>query len=705
MSSSEFSPNYSEANSTSPHKKKIVWILLAVGIISFILYTLTAFRTITWWDNSGYSTCAVSLGVPAPPGTLLPVLIGWLVTKIPLGLSSILKLNLLAGLAASVAIVLIGVCAIAINRRLVEVSESAEKSNARLFFLMGAAIAALSFAFSQTIWTYAIKFTPYIFSAMMTATILWAMIRWWQEAESENSIWWLFLITLLFGLDFSIHRTNILLLPAVFFWILLRKPKTIISGKSWLFGIGGLTIGLAFHLLTIFLAARHPYINFGDPSNLSRFWNYISLQQFGGGWLINIYPRNADLWDVQFRDYLNVFATNFFSANGILGFVGLLPVVIGIYGLIDIFRGNWRLAFALTILFLSASLGAVFYFNLPESYFRSIDRHYLPSLVIFAAIIAYGLGSFLVLLSKGRRLVAIMAITILILILPGYQLAKNYKQCDNSTNYFTIDFAANVIRTLPQNAIIFTNGDNDTYPLWYIQQVEKERPDIAIINLPLLNAPFYVNQLKARDPQFLSGLTAKEIDAFVPKRWRDSTVVLPAHGIASDFLLPDTLSLPDSIRLSVRPAFADSFLLAQEWLLLNIIIENNWQRPMYFAATVSPQYLQWLSPYLRFEGMAQRLMPLQNPPLNKDILRANLMQKYSYRGYASGQTQIEDVSRMMAFNLYSCFMQLAAAEMTDGNDSGCLAAKEKMLKMLPLERLGPLPDELSNAALGLCLKP
>jgi hypothetical protein len=678
---------------------------MAVAVASFAVYLQTAFRTITWWDNSEYSLAAITFGIAHPPGSLITTILGWLVTKLPFGITNIFKLNLFAGAVASVTTGLVCLIVCGLFQRSNSTTNARPGKLSNVAVLTGVAIGGLTFFFSETVWLYAIKFTPYIFTACLTIVILWALLRWWEEAEDSSGLRWLFFITLLFGLDFSVHRTNLLMLPGLLFWILLRRPRTLASLRAWMSGVLGFVIGLSFHLVLIPLAARGPFPNAGDPSSWSRFWDYITLKQYGGGWLVNLFPRKAPFFKAQVMDYLSIFAANFLSTDTVIGLLGLFPAIVGLFGLLILWRRNWRLALGLTVFFLFASLGAVLYFNIPADFFRSFDRHYLPSFVIFSIWIAYGLGCLLLIFAKLSRRhgwTAFGVAALLLVALPGSQLVKNFGQIDGSDNYFTYDFAKNLLVTLPPDAIVFTNGDNDTWPPWYLQIAEGYRSDVTVINLPLLNTSWFVSQVMARDPDIPLSLSEEELAEFHLQPWSDTTIVVPVEGDDQRFQLPAEVSIPDSVHLKIPPTVGDSYLRVQDWVVIQIIRNNRWKRPIYFSTTVYRHNLVGLDPYLRLEGLAWRLLPGSSPPVNKELLRENLFERYAYRGYDDYSVPISNETRGMAYNLLSVWFYLAQAEMERGNEVECRKVKEQMLSLLPPDRLEPLPSQLREAIDKLC---
>jgi hypothetical protein len=373
----------------SSPKKDFIWIPpLGVGILSFVIYYLTAFRTITWWESAYYSLAAGTLGVAPAPGSLLLTLIGWIITRIPSSLSIAFRLNLLAAILASGTVALVSFLA---------AKAMTGDGFSTWVVLFASILGGLTLAFSATLWGYARQFTPYILTAFFTTLILLALTEWWNRANSKRAYFWVFLIFLLFGLDFSVHRTNSLLLPGAFLWIGLRRWEVFKSVKSWATIIAGLVVGLSFQFLTILLAQRHPFLNVCDPSTLPRFWDYVSLKMQGGGFLLGLFPRKASFFRVQIADYLNSFIANFAVSPDVSSsqyttlILSVFPFVFGIFGLIGFFISDWRKGLGFLTFFLLASLGAVVYFNVPEHYFRSLDRHYLASFILFGFLVCYGI--------------------------------------------------------------------------------------------------------------------------------------------------------------------------------------------------------------------------------------------------------------------------------------------------------------------------
>ncbi len=679
-----------------------VLIMSAItGAAAVAVYWLTSYPNIAWWSTAGLATAANCLGVLSAPGALIPTILGWIVIKLPIGLSAIRSLNFFAGLIGAVQVVLVGHVAMYLLSGEKLGSSRLRRGSGPVVF--GAImLTCLGFAWGDTLWRYATMYTEYVFTPLMTVLIVWSMLRWWEDADEPGADRWLFASTLLFGLDVSVHRTNLLLLPGILVWLALRRPKVFASIRSWVAGWAGLALGLAFHLLIIPMAGLGPYMNMTNPSNLSRFWDYVSLKQSGGGFLINLYPRNGNWWDDQVMDWVRGFAANFAGGDTWLLAAGWLALALGLLGLIMLFLRRPKLGAGMLVLFLLSSAGAILYFNVPADYFRSMWRHYLPSMILFAIFMAYGAGSLMAWVTRLKRPFSDtlgIVLVVLIMILPVQQFARNYRSHDNSQNYIAIDWARNLLMYLPPKAILFTQGDNDTFPLWYLQQVQDERRDVTVLNLSLLNTGWYVDQMKTYDPSLPITLTSDSLEQII--RWSDSSIVIPAGDAALRYpeLAADTI--PDSIVLHVAPTIAGKFLMNQDRVLLDILQHNEWYRPIFFSGSTSLGNMAYLQPHVRMDGLVQQFLPVDNPPEDRALMTKNLMENYSYRSFNDPAVPLSRTDLTMGPSYYRAFLTLVYADYQAADTSGAAAVCARMKEVLPVERLHP-PENLERAIEAYC---
>jgi len=152
------------------------------------------------------------------------------------------------------------------------------------------------------------------------------------------------------------------------------------------------------------------------------------------------------------------------------------------------------------------------------------------------------------------------------------------------------------------NAILFTNGDNDTYPMWFLQFIDGYRKDITVINLSLLNVPWYIKQLKNNYPTGTNNLklilSDKEIDKLSPIMWESKKVTVPVDSQITNKGKIDWLVLPTIEGGAIR---------VQDIMIIQILESNNWERPIYFSTTVANLNKIGLNEYLSLEGLVYKI--------------------------------------------------------------------------------------------------
>lgn len=676
---------------------------VAVFVVCAIVFWRTAYPSITWWDSSGYSLAAATLGIYSPPGSLLLTLLGWPVAHLPFVTSPAHALNLFAGILASIAAA--SVCVVALD--LLGAAGIEARPSRVPALAAGASAGALTFAFAGALWVYAVQFTPYVLSVAVTGVIWWTLVRWWQRADAPDAWRWIALLGLLFGLDFSVHRTNALLIPGAIAWILIRKPSVLRDIRTLAAGAGALVVGLSAQLLLIPIA-RHTVspLDWTHPDTLSRFWDYVSLKQLGGSFLLNLIPRKSPLLSAQTMDLVRVLGANFFSTSGRLGVLGVVPGLAAVTGLAALWRANRRIAAAFATALVLQAAFTVFYFNIPAGFFRTFDRHYLPVCLTIAVLVACGLAVAADWVVSAFRVPALtarlapVAALALVATMPVAELARNWRVNDASSRWFTHDYAENALRSLPPNAIYFTVGDNDTFPVMYLQSAEGVRPDVTIANLSIANVPEWPELERRRDPALPVSLPAGTRDALAKHPWKDTTVVVPVNGTASDFGLRSDTTLPASISLDVKPRDGDRMIPA-EVVLLDMVRTNAWKRPLAFALTGTKNAMEWLAPYGRLDGLFYRVTPVRNAAPDTALLRVALLQNSKYRGYADSTVIVDEVARMMGGLPYPGIISLLETEAVAGGLNRCRADRKAFYALVPPERIA-LPDGVRESIDHAC---
>lgn len=314
-----------------------------------------------------------------------------------------------------------------------------------------------------------------------------------------------------------------------------------------------------------------------------------------------------------------------------------LPLLLGLLGAFYHFNRDWRRAFSVLILFFITGIGIIIYLNQTPMQPRERDYSYVASFFAFSLWIGIGatgllewtLESVRDTFRKGAQHMTLLGVAgAIFLAVPLWMTYQNYDDHDRSGNYVARDYAHNMLMSLDENAIVFTNGDNDTYPLWYLQEVEGVRQDVRVVNLSLLNTPWYVEQLKeewARDSAPLPiSLSDKQINNLGLMRWKPREVQLPVEldqitqdsEVVTASVDTSRIESPMSWKLQGRPYGEDvNVLQGADRVAYNILrtnAENDWERPVYFAITVAPDGQLDLQNYFQLEGLTYRVVPIRH---------------------------------------------------------------------------------------------
>lgn len=333
-----------------------------------------------------------------------------------------------------------------------------------------------------------------------------------------------------------------------------------------------------------------------------------------------------------------------------------LPFLFGLLGLVFFARSH-RNGFLVTLMmFLMTGIAIIVYSNQPPNEPRERDYVLVGSFMVYCMWMGFAVVALWRLLMNKAKLPstasAIVALG-LVLTAPIIMGMQNWDDHSRSSHTGARDYAINFLESCEKNAIIFTHGDNDTYPLWYAQEVEGIRTDVRVVNLSLLAVDWYIDQLRRQvntspaikmtmDPSDYRGFKRNQImyagqDALPPGSTIQSVVnflaedhplPLQSGGQTETYLPTKTITIPapkeqvlasgtvgveDSAKIQdIRFTINKSSLIKDEAAILDIIASNNWERPIYFAVTCRPEKVLGLDDYLQLEGMALRLVPVKS---------------------------------------------------------------------------------------------
>ena len=390
-----------------------------------------------------------------------------------------------------------------------------------------------------------------------------------------------------------------------------------------------------------------------------------------------------------------------------------LPLLLGLFGLFFHFAADWRRAFSLLIFFLITSVGIILYLHQTPMQPRERDYSYAGSFFAFSLWVGIG-GTGLLLLARdlladyldaAKTYGAMLGLGgLLLLAVPGLMLSQNYFTHDRSGNYVANDYAYNLLMSLEENAIVFTNGDNDTFPLWYLQEVEGIRQDVRVVNLSLLQTPWYVRQLKhqqARDSAPLPiSMDDDMIDDLSFVRWTPREVTLPVDTDAlverGAIIAEDTDAVEAPMRWEVtgREIQRDlRVLFGSDIALLDILQTNaqqGWERPIYFAITVAPDGMLNLQNYFQLEGKAFRVVPIRHDrQLGRVVpgITDARLDNFRLRNVNSPDVYFDQNARQMLDNYRRIYAHAAEGLAEAGYPDRGEAALDWIMEYMPFETL------------------
>ena len=317
-----------------------------------------------------------------------------------------------------------------------------------------------------------------------------------------------------------------------------------------------------------------------------------------------------------------------------------LAFLFGLWGMFFHFQKDKEKAFSVLSLFLMTGLAIIIFVNQDNPQPRERDYSYVGSFFAFAmwiSIAVSALGDWVNKYFNGKPIsknILIGLFSFLLLAMPGMMLKANYHEHDRSDNRLAWDYSYNILQSCEPNAIIFTNGDNDTFPLWYLQEVEGIRKDITIANLSLLNTEWYIRQLRdSRQAQH----NTSELDRFI--NMSDSQILDIASGLkpweSRNVQIPAPKSEKNKdgfIEWRVDPTFAGAALMVKDLMILKIISDAKWKYPIYFAVTVPASNRLGLEDHIEMEGLVYRLRPHKidkRNPINEERMWTNIMSGYN----------------------------------------------------------------------------
>ncbi|MBK6767185.1 MAG: DUF2723 domain-containing protein [bacterium] len=504
-------------------------------------------------------------------------------------------------------------------------------------------------------------------------------------------------------------------LGGIFWWALRNRHGIIGTAMA---GLLLVIIGYSSYTMIYIRSGLNPPIDENDPETPAAFLSYLNREQYGDRamfprmWKGNpAYSSEWDyFWDYQINKMFNRYLLWQFvgregapkqefqdagvdptysvlgilsgESSGIFRWLAILtcaPLLLGFVGFFHQYGRDKSGWLVVATLFFMTGYAVILYLNQDDPQPRERDYSYVGAFFAFAIWIGLGTMAVLDLIArkmKESRQVVLAAVALLLILAPGILLARNYAMNDRTENHVAWDYSYNMLMSCGPNGIIFTNGDNDTFPVWYLQEVEGVRKDVRVVNLSLLNTGWYIKQLRDREPKVpisfsdvyidrnIDGTDAQAIlSRYWPTEKRRVELNSPEGKMSWD--VPGAMYIPYKQGESRDP----NFLRVQDQMILDILRTNYdpsktpTPKPVYFAVTVANSNMVGLREFLTMEGLVFRVTPrgAGGRGIDAERLKTNFLSTFKghFRGINNPTVHFDDNVSKLLQNYRSAFLQLA----------------------------------------------
>ena len=683
-------PHTQTPRSTPDGSPPYGWAAAAAAAVG-LLYAVTLAPTTAFWDTSEYIATAHIMGIPHPPGNPLFIILArtWDILLGIFGLSTAVKINLFSALMGALSH---GLWFLVVHHILKHFSDD------RRFRLIGAFAAVLVSATAFTVWNQSnVNEKVYTVSLLTIALLSWLAFRWQERIGKAGDDNLLVLMAFVLALSVGNHLMAFLAAPALLLFVLLVRPRCLLNPRLYLFAAPAIVLGLSVHLFLPIRSDLGPIINEAQPTCESIGAAVASVVTYGNAGCEDLSDalarkqydkpplttRQAPLVS-QAGNWLQYFDWQWaraLSPTDVLFGRARIPLTalfigLGIFGLLEHYRRD-RVSWVYMIsLFGVLSAGLVYYLNFKYGYsmplpeenelrqlmeeknarttmdlreVRERDYFFVVGFSVWGLMAGIGIATLWdrVTRMSGRSLAATSPVLGLALI----PLVLNFGWAGRAGDHTARDWAYNLLMSVEPYGVLFTNGDNDTFPLWYVQEVEGIRRDVTVAVTSYLNTPWYVKQLRdltrpcqpGQDPDADPTLilcqrpyTAENTDAMYTHDPAEAEaagklpillaepVRVPSRGMFRDDLSDATVEqvaglyplLQESQSYNLGPLTATlaggQNLFPWHQFTLAAIANSLGDRPVYFASAVTPAATFDIMRHIVRQGLAFRLWP-DNP--------------------------------------------------------------------------------------------
>ncbi|MGQ8338894.1 protein O-mannosyl-transferase family [Sunxiuqinia sp. A32] len=414
-----------------------------------------------------------------------------------------------------------------------------------------------------------------------------------------------------------------------------------------------------------------------------------------------------------------------------------LPLLLGLIGAFFHYQRNKKDLWVVFLLFLMTGLAIVVYLNQYPHQPRERDYAYAGSFYAFTIWIGIGVLAIVEGLKKWmpHTISAILVSVLSFVLVPGIMASENWDDHDRSDRYTARDFGANYLNSCEPNSVIFTNGDNDTFPLWYNQEVEGVGTDIRVCNLSYLQTDWYIDQMKRKsyeseplpisftedkyvlgtndviylleDPRIKGAVELSKALDFVkddnPRTklaQADNASYIPSkklffkvdkEAVIRNKVVPENMydQIADTIFINFG---GKNYISKDELMVLDMIANTNWERPIYYAITVGRDKYLGLQDYFQLEGFAYRFTPVKSARegihfgmVDTEKMYTNLMENFMWGNMNNPKVYIDENNQRMMMNIRNNFNRLAESLIVEGKKDSAIHVLDRSLELIPHE--------------------
>ncbi len=379
----------------------------------------------------------------------------------------------------------------------------------------------------------------------------------------------------------------------------------------------------------------------------------------------------------------------------------LLPLFLGLLGVVWHFFSDKNYAAVIAALFFFTGIAIIIYLNQYPSQPRERDYSYAGSFQTFCIWIGLGVMFLNEVFRKYLGKKSAYVAGAIGLMIPLLMAVQNWDDHTRKGRWIDIDFAYNMLNSCAPNAILFTAGDNDTFPLWYVQEVEGHRTDVRVVNLELLISDWYIAHMAqphngspgipiSMKPSEYTGDKGQVIQGNFRKK-----IYLPVDKealVQNEVITPDEVNRLDSVMVWDFKARSPNYILRKDSAMIDIlrnVAKDGWKRPVYFGSSMSPSNFLNLDDYMHMEGLAYRVLPMKKRDLESnryvpygDVREAvaykNITEQFQFRGLDNPKVHLDEHIRVVILNNYrSAFFRMKS---TYGDLIARLKSREAVLK-------------------------